>query len=115
MTKIVYSDPLYPRFLRTSVHLPVEIAFRDGEHPVILTDVILHFQVVLDLISQKLRHGDGSVTLFGLGRGDHILAFQSLIALVDGHCTFLKIEICRGQCQLLCRDFTADCNTEQRG
>ena len=61
----------------------------------------LHLEELLHFLTEKIQHLDGAVAFFGLGRGYHILSFQSLIGLADFYCSTLKIEICRGQSQQL--------------
>ena len=101
MTNIVDSDALDPGLFRAPVHLPVEITLGDGEHPVIRPDAVKHFDVILDFLSQKLRHGDDPIALFRLGGGNQVLAVQTLIGLVDRHGALLKVKVRRGQGQQL--------------
>ena len=95
------SDTRYSRCFGSPVHLPVEITLGDGEHPVIRPDAIKHFDVILDFLSQKLRHGDDPIALFRLGGGNQVLAVQTLIGLVDRHGALLKVKVRRGQGQQL--------------
>ena len=101
MTNIVDSDARYPRFFGSPVHLPMEIAFGDGKHPVIRPDAVEHFDVILDFLGQKLRHGDDPIALFGFGGGNQILTVQPLIGLIDGDGALLKVKVCWGQGQQL--------------
>src|SRR5699024_1025687 len=101
VTNIVDSDTRYSRFFGSTVHLPVEITLGDGEHPVIRPDAVKHFDVILDFLSQKLRHGDDPIARFGLGGGNQVLAVQSLVRLVDSNGALLKVKVRRGQSQQL--------------
>ncbi len=93
VTNIVNSDTLYPCLFRAPVHLPMQIAFGDGEHPVVFANVIEHFEVVLHFIRQELRHSDDPVAFLGLRRSNQVLTVQPLVRLTDGNGTFLKIEV----------------------
>ena len=80
---VVDSDARHSRFFGSPVHLPVEIALGDGEHPVIRPDPVKHLDVILDFLGQELRHGDDPIALFRLGGGNQVLAVQPLVRLVD--------------------------------
>ena len=87
------SDTRHPRFFGSPVHLPMEIALGDSKHPVIWPDSVEHFEIVLNFIRQKLRHGDDAVAFLCLWGGNQVLAVQPLIGFIDGYSAFLKIEI----------------------
>ena len=70
VSDVVDSDALDPSLFRAPLHLPVEIALSDSEHPIMGPDAVEHFEIVLNLIRQKLRHGDDAVALFRLGSGN---------------------------------------------
>ena len=97
MTNIVDSDTRYSRFFGSPVHLPVEITLGDGEHPVIRPDAVEHFEIVLNFICQKLRHGDDAVAFLCLWGGNQVLPVQPLIGFTDGDSAFFKIEISGGE------------------
>ena len=101
MTNIVDSNAWHTGFFGSPVHLAVEIALGDGEHPVIRPDPVEHLDVILDFLGQKLRHGDDPIALFRLRGGNQVLAVQPLIGLVDGHGALLKVKVRRGQGQQL--------------
>ena len=101
MTNIVDSDTRHPGFFGSSVHLTVEIALGDGEHPVIRSDAVEHFDVVLDFLGQKLGHGNNPIALFRLRSGNQILAVQPLVRLIDRHGTLLEVKVRWGQSQQL--------------
>ena len=101
MSQIVYTDALYPSLLATSVHFPVEIAFADGEHSAIRLHPVELLEVVLEFITQELRHLDHPVALGRFGGGNDILLVEPLVRLVDGESAFLKVEVRRGQSQQL--------------
>lgn len=61
VSQVMHPDSLYPRSFRPSVHLMMEIRFRDHENPFIFFWFIQHFQIILYLITQKLRHLNGSI------------------------------------------------------
>ena len=67
------SDTRHSGFFGSPIHLPVEIALGDGEHPVIQPDSIEHFEIVLNLIRQKLRHGDDAVAFLRFWSGNQVL------------------------------------------
>ena len=62
VSQVMHPDSLYPRSFRSSVHLVVEIRFGNCENPFVLFRLIQHFQIILHLITQKLRHLNGSIT-----------------------------------------------------
>ena len=79
----------------------MEITLGDGEHPVVRPDAVKHFDVILDFLGQKLRHGDDPIALFSFGSGNQILTVQPLVRLVDRHGALLKVEVRRSQSQQL--------------
>ena len=101
MPDVVDSDALDPSLFRAPLHLSVEIALSDSEHPIMRPDAVEHFEIVLDFICQKLRHGDDAVAFLRLWRGNQVLAVQPLIGFIDGHGAFLKIEISGSEGQQL--------------
>ena len=101
VSDVVDSDALDPGLFRAPLHLPVEIALGDGEHPVIRPDAVEHFEIILDFIRQELRHGDDAVAFLSLWRGNQVLTVQPLIGFIDRHGAFLKIEISGSEGQQL--------------
>ncbi len=101
MSQIVYANAFYPSLLTATVHFSVKIAFADGEHPTVRLHSIELLEVVLQLITEELRHLDHSIALGRLGGGNDILLVEPLVRLVDGEGTLLKIEVRRGQGQQL--------------
>ena len=99
VTNIVDSDARDSSLFGTSIHLPVEITLGNGEHSVICSNSVEHFEVILNFLCQKLRHSNDTITLFGFWSGDQILPIQPLVRLIDGDSALLKIKICRGQSQ----------------
>ena len=97
----MYANPFHPSLLAATVHFPVKIAFADGENAAVRFHTIEHFEIVLNLIRQKLRHGDDAVAFFRFGSGNEILAVQPLIGFIDGDSAFLKIEISGSEGQQL--------------
>lgn len=97
--QIVYANPFHPSLLTATVHFPVEIAFADGEHPAVRLHSIELLEVILEFITEELRHLDHAVTLGCFGGSDHILLIEPLVRLIDGDSALLKIKICRGQSQ----------------
>ena len=59
VSEVMDSDTLDPCRLRPSVHLMVEIAFRDGENALLLLDAVEHPQVVLHLVTEEVGHFNG--------------------------------------------------------
>ena len=53
VSDVVDSDALDPGLFRAPLHLPVEIALGDGEHPVMRPDAVEHFEIILDFIRQE--------------------------------------------------------------
>lgn len=102
VTNIVDSDTRDSSLFGTSIHLPVEITLGNGEHSVICSNSVEHFEVILNFLCQKLRHSNDTITLFGFWSGDQILPIQPLVRLIDGDSALLKIKICRGQSQKFC-------------
>ena len=101
MPDVVDSDALDPGLFRTPLYLPVEIALSDSKHPIMRPNAVEHFEIVLDFICQKLRHGDDAVALFRLGGSNQVLAIQPLVRLVDRYGALLEVKICWGQSQQL--------------
>lgn len=99
MPEVVDSDTLDPCRLRPSVHLMVEIAFRDGENALLLLDTVEHPQVILHLVTEEVGHFNGAVAFLRLWRGNDVLAVEPLIGLADFHRPGLKVKVCRGQGQ----------------
>ena len=77
VTNIVDSDALYPGRLAAPIHLMVQIMLADGENAVIGFCAIEHFDVVLHLLREKIRHQDFAVAFLGLGCGDDVLSFAT--------------------------------------
>ena len=88
-----YADALYPSLLAATVHFPVEIAFADGEHPAVRLHAVELLEVVLQLVTEELRHLDHPVALGRFGSGDNILLVDPLVRLVDGEGAFLKVKV----------------------
>ncbi len=107
MSQIVYADAFYSGLLTASVHFPVEIAFTDGKHPAIRLHPIELPEVVLEFITQELRHLDHPIALGRFGGGNDILLVEPLVRLVDGEGAFLEVKVRRGQGQQLTLSDTA--------
>ena len=99
VSQIMDSNPLNTCCLGTSVHFVVEIAFCDGEHPIVRLDIVELFQIVLNFINEELRHLDDTVALFGFGRGNQVLSVQPLVGFCNGNGAFFKIKVSRGKSQ----------------
>ena len=99
VSQIVYANPFYPCLLAATVHFPVKIAFADGKHPAVRLHTVKLLEVVLEFITQELRHLNHPVALGRFGRGNDILLVEPLIGLIDGESAFLKVEVRRGQSQ----------------
>mgnify|MGYP002508753381 CR=1 FL=1 len=67
-----YYALLDPGLFRPSVHLMVEIAFRDGENAVFLLDPVEHPQVVPHFVTEKIGHLDSTIAFLGFRGGNHI-------------------------------------------
>ena len=70
---VVDSDALDPSLFRAPLHLSVERALSDSEHPIMRPDAVEHFEIVLDFICQKLRHGDDAVAFLRFWSGNQVL------------------------------------------
>ena len=113
-SQIVYANAFYTGLLTATVHFSVEIAFADGKHPAVRLHSIELLEVVLQLITEELRHLDHAVTLGRFRRSDHILLIEPLVKLIDGDGSLFKVKICRGQGQQLsltdtCLLYTSRC------
>ena len=56
MSQVMHSNSFHPRYFWASVHFMMQIRFGNCENPFVLFRLIQHFQVILHLITQKLRH-----------------------------------------------------------
>ena len=101
MSQIVYANPFYPCLLAAAIHFPMEIAFADGEHPAVRLHAVKLLEVILQLITEKLRDLDHPVALGRFLGGDDILLVEPLVRLVNGESALLKVKVCRGQGQQL--------------
>ena len=97
--QVVDSDALHPGFLGSPVHLVVQVALGHLKDPLVWLDFVEGFQIVSDLVRQKLRHLDDPDALGCFRVGDHIPAFQPLIGFGDGEQPLVQVEVCRGQSQ----------------
>ena len=97
--QVVDSDALHPGFLGSPVHLVVQVALGHLKDPLVWLDFVEGFQIVSDLVRQKLRHLDDTDALGRFRVGDHIPAFQPLIGFGDGEQPLVQVEICRSQSQ----------------
>ena len=105
--QIVYANPFHPRLLAATVHFSVEIAFADGEHPAVRFHAVELLEVVLEFITEELRHLDHAVTLGRFGGSNDILLIEPLVRLIDGNGALFKVKICWGQGQQLSLTDTA--------
>ena len=101
VSQIMDSNAIYAGFLTTTLHFPIQIAFRDRKHPVIQANVVLHLQILLHFICQKAWHRNCAIALFCFWRRDDVFPAGVLKCLADRDCAFIKVEICRGQRQQL--------------
>ena len=99
--QVVDSDALHPGLLGSPVHLVVQVALGHLKDPLVWLDFVEGFQIVSDLVRQKLRHLDDPDTLGCFRIGDHIPAFQPLIGFGDGEQPLVQVEVCRSQSQQL--------------
>ena len=97
--QVVDSYPLHPGFLGSPVHLVVQVALGHLKDSLVWLDFVEGFQIVSDLVRQKLRHLDDPDALGCFRVGDHIPAFQPLIGFGDGEQPLVQVEVCRGQSQ----------------
>ena len=70
--QVVDSYPLYPGCLGSPVHLVVQVALGHLKDPLVWLDFVEGFQIVSDLVRQKLRHLDDPDALGRFRVGDHI-------------------------------------------
>ena len=78
------SYPLYSGCLGSPVHLVMQVALGHLKDPLVWLDFVERFQVIHDLVRQKLRHLDDPDALGRFRVSDHITAFQPLIGFGDG-------------------------------
>ena len=91
----------YSGLLGSPVHLVVQIALGHLKDPLVWLDFVEGFQIVSDLVRQKLRHLDDPNALGRFRVGDHIPAFQPLIGFGDGEQSLVQVDVCRSQSQQL--------------
>lgn len=101
VSQIVYANPFHPCLLAAAIHFPMEIAFADGEHPAVRLHAVKLLEVILQLVTEKLRDLDHPVALGRFWGGDDILLVEPLVRLVNGESALLKVKVCRGQGQQL--------------
>ena len=99
--QVVDSYPLYSGCLGSPVHLVVQVALGHLKDPLVWLDFVEGFQIVSDLVRQKLWHLDDPDALGRFRVSDHIPAFQPLIGFGDGEQPLVQVEVCRGQSQQL--------------
>ena len=99
--QVVDSYPLYSGCLGSPVHLVVQVALGHLKDPLVWLNFVEGFQVIPDLVRQKLWHLDDTDALGCFRVGDHIPAFQPLIGFGDGEQTLVQVEVCRSQSQQL--------------
>ena len=93
VTNIVDSDALYPGRLAAPIHLMVQIMLADGENAVIGFCTVEHFNIVLHLLREEIRHQNFTITFLGLRCSYDILPLEPLIGFCDGEYTSFKIEV----------------------
>jgi hypothetical protein len=97
--QVVDSDALHPGFLGSPVHLVVQVALGHLKDPLVWLNFVEGFQVIPDLVRQKLRHLDDPDALGRFRVSDYIPAFQPLIGFGDGEQPLVQVEVCWGQSQ----------------
>ena len=97
--QVVDSYPLHPGFLGSPVHLVVQVALGHLKDPLVWLNFVEGFQVIPDLVRQKLRHLDDPDALGRFRVSDYIPAFQPLIGFGDGEQPLVQVEVCWGQSQ----------------
>ena len=102
MTNIMHTNLFHSCLLRPSLHLMVEIGFRDRKQPLVWLNVVKHFDIFPYFLTEKWRHFDCTVTLFCFRTCDNIPPFRSVKRLADCDCLLLKIKISRSECQQFC-------------
>ena len=70
VSNIMYPNPLDTSFLTATFHFSIQIALGYRKQTVSWLDTIGHADQFLHLLTQKLRHGDGTITLFRLRSGN---------------------------------------------
>ncbi len=93
VTKVMNPYALYPGRLAAPIHLVVEIVLADGENPTIRLYALELLEIILHLLTQKLRHCYNAVALFCLGRCDDILTIQPLVRFIDANRFVCKVEV----------------------
>ena len=72
ITSFMNPDPFHSCFFCTTIHLMMKIRLCNLEYPLIRTNLIQHPDIILHFFTEKFRHFNNPVTLYGLGRCDHI-------------------------------------------
>lgn len=101
VAQVVNPDAFDAALRRPSLHFPAEKTFGHGKGPVGGPQVIYHGKIVLDLLAEKGRHGDGAYALFGLGRCDAVLPFAAVVGFGNVDLLLFEVEILPGQRQQL--------------
>ena len=99
--QIMDADSLYTSSFRTALHFAGQEVFGEGKDSLVRFRLVERLDVIPHFVADVLRHLNGSIALFRLGRRDDVLTIQAGIRLADGHGSFLKIEVGRGQRQQL--------------
>ena len=99
--QIMDADSLYTSSFLTALHFAGQEVFGEGKDSLVRFRLVERLDVILHFVADVLRHLNGSIALFRLGRRDDVLTIQAGIRLADGHGSLLKIEVGRGQRQQL--------------
>ena len=101
VAKVVDPDGFEPACGAAALHLVVQVALGHLKDPLVWLNFVEGFQVIPDLVRQKLWHLDDPDTLGRFRVSDYIPAFQPLIGFGDGEQPLVQVEVCRGQSQQL--------------
>ena len=75
---VMNANPFYPGFLRSPIHLMVQVALGKREQPCMLVTPIQHPEIIFHLKTEELRQFNRAVAFFRLRACDIILALQML-------------------------------------
>ena len=96
VSEIVDSDLFDPAGLTASFHFVVQIGLGNGENSIAIINPIQASDIVLQFFSQEIGHLNISDTVWRLGIGYQILAFDALVRFCDADDASLEVNILLG-------------------
>ncbi len=86
MPEIMHPYLLDAGLLTATDHISVQVGFPVGKQPVIRLELITLRHIILQAVAQYIRDRDRADALRGLGRRDHVPAFEPLESLSEIKC-----------------------------